>query len=159
MTKARDISDKNGRRLVQLFEDILATLPTGVAALEARRTRDDRGTIVRLRPANAESAEFSAHVEDGYALVDVSFGRGATFELPWDADLPNNATFDTTLETVLAMCRAVIAGRCEDRLGFLGIRSTICVDEKRVFRMTDFFHPNLHPRVVRYGPYYPIIEV
>lgn len=126
--------------------------------MEARRTRDDRGTIVWLRPANRESAEFSAHTEDGYALVDVSFGRGTTFELPWEAKLPNDASFEMILEAVKAIALAVIAGKCEDRLGLLSITGVIRVDEKQVLKVRDCLHPNLHPRVVRYAPYYSVVE-
>src|SRR5690348_12167752 len=97
MTKASDISDEHGKQLVQLLEDIVSELPEGVATLEASRTRDNQGTIVSLTPANEQSAGFSAHTQDGLPLVDVSFGHGTTFELPWEAKLPNDASFDAIL--------------------------------------------------------------
>jgi len=153
MKKATNISAENGRLLRQLFEDILVALPVGAATLEARRTRDDRGTIVWLKPSNKNAAEFSGHTEDGSTLVDVSFGRGTTFELPWEANLPSDASFESILEAVKAMCLAVIAGKSQERLGLLGITGTIRVDEKRMFQVTRFFYPNLHPRIVRYAPY------
>jgi hypothetical protein len=78
-----------------------------------------------------------------------------TFELPWEGGLPNDASFDLLLERAKEMCLAVVAGRCEHRFGFLGIRGTIRVDETKTYRVTDYFHLRLNPKVVRYAPYNP----
>jgi hypothetical protein len=86
-------------------------------------------------------------------LIDVSFGSGTTLELPWEAKLPDDATFEMVLEVVRQLALAVIAGKCEERFGFVGIRGTIRVDEERVYRCTHFFYPRFAPRTVRYEPY------
>jgi hypothetical protein len=158
MSLSDDFSDKNGKRVIRLFEDILATLPAGVADLDARRTRDGSGTIVFLQPKCKRSAVFSIHVDDHLNLIDVSLGDYTTFELSSEADLPNGANFDLLLATAKEMCFAVIAGRCEHRFGLLGIQGTIRVDEQKIYRGTNFFHPRLIPKVVHYAPYYPAIS-
>ncbi len=88
-------SDENVTRLVRLFQDLLDALPFGTAAMESKRTRNDDGTIVWLKPAKMQAAEFCAHIEDdNNSLIDVSFGAGTTFELPSESRLPDNANFD-----------------------------------------------------------------
>ena len=155
MASTDDVFDEYGSKLVRLLEDIHSHLPPGIATLEARKTKDNHGTIVWLRPTNTNAAEFSAHTEDGLAVIDVSFGKaGTTFELPWDAKLPSDATFDTMSEAVREMCIAVISGMCEDRQGYLGLRGTILLEGKRALRVTHFFYPSWHRSVLRYAPYH-----
>jgi hypothetical protein len=146
--------DENGKRVVRLFEEILSDLPAGVAVLEARRALDGSGTIVSLTPSCKTAATFTAHTDDRLNLIDIGMGY-TTFELPWEGGLPNDASFDLLLERAKEMCLAVVAGRCEHRFGFLGIRGTIRVDETKTYRVTDYFHLRLNPKVVRYAPYNP----
>jgi hypothetical protein len=147
--------DENSGRLIGLFQALIDSLPPGTVSLGSRRTKNDDGTIVWLSPSNKQAAEFSAHLEDGNSgLVDVSFGRGGTtLELPWEARLPSDASFDTILEVVKNLALAVIAGRCEERFGFLGVRGTIRAEASNIYRSTHFFHFHLFPRTVRYVPY------
>jgi hypothetical protein len=154
VTKSADIPDKDGRRVAQLFEDVLATLPAGAATLETRRTHDDRATIITLKPSNKKSSAVSVHMEDGGKFVDVSLGELTTLEFPWEAHLPKDPSFDLVLEEMKKICLAVIAGHCEHRFGFLGIRGTIRVGGE-VYRCTHFFYPRLCPKTVRYEPYLP----
>jgi len=122
--------------------------------LMSKRTKNDDGTIVWLKPAKERAAEFCAHLEDGNAsLIDVSFGSGTTFELPSESRLPADADFDMLLDAVKAMGLATIAGRCWEYFGFLGIRGTIKVSDGNVLRCSSFFHPRLLPRLMRYEPY------
>jgi len=147
-------TDKNAEQLIAMFQQLLSTLRPGVAAIEFRRTKNDDGTIVWLKPSNKQAAVFSAHLEDGNpSLIDVSFGSATTLELPWDAKLPSDATFEMLLEVVREMALAVMHGRCEDRLGFLWIRGTIRVDADHVYQCTSYFYPHLFPRTVHYVPY------
>jgi hypothetical protein len=61
-------------------------------------------------------------VEDGLGcFTDLSLGEWTTLELPWEADLPKDASLDLVLDEIQKVCRAVIAGCCEHRFGFLGI--------------------------------------
>jgi hypothetical protein len=139
--------DESGR-VVRLFEELLSGLPQGTATLESKRTKNDDGTIIWLTPANKHAAEFGAHTEDGgLSLIDVFFGSGATFEL-------QNGNVDELLELVRRLGLAVISGKCEERFGFVGVRGKIRVDGGKVFRGTDYFHPRLYPKTVRYDPYY-----
>ena len=73
-------SDENASRLMQLFRELLSTLPHGTAELHSKRTKNDDGTIVWLQPAKKNAAEFCAHIDDiCNHLIDVSFGAGTTF--------------------------------------------------------------------------------
>lgn len=146
--------DKNAEQLIAMFQALLTTLPPGTATVESRRTKNDDGTIVWIKPSSKRAAVFSAHLEDGHpTLIDIGFGSGTTLELPWEAKLPSDATFETVLKAVRGLALAVVHGRCEERLGFLGIRGTICVDANDVYRCTHYFYPHLFPRTVRYEPY------
>lgn len=147
-------SDENADRLARLFPELLSTLPPETATLGSKRTKNDDGTIVWLKPAKKHAAEFCAHIEDGNnSLIDVSFGAGTTFEPPLESKLPDDANFDMMLEAVRAMGLATIAGRCREYFGFMGIRGTIKVSEGKVLRCSSFFHPRLLPKLVRYEPY------
>jgi len=147
-------SDENASSLMGLFQELLGTLPPGTATLHSKRTKNDDGTIVWLEPVKKGAAEFCAHIDDVCNdLIDVSFGAGTTFELPSESRFPDDADFDMTLEAVRAMGLATIAGRCREYFGFMGTRGTIEVSEGNVLRCSDFFHPRLLPKLVRYEPY------
>jgi hypothetical protein len=134
-------------RVTQLFQKLLGGLPQGTAVVESERTRNDDGTIIRLVPANKRAAQFGAHIEDGHPfLVDIFFGSGTTFEL-------ENQDVDELMGLVRQLGLAVIAGKCEQRLGFLGVRGKIQLDEKAGYRATHYFYPRLFPKTVRYEPY------
>jgi hypothetical protein len=146
MNSIAENSDESDR-LLKLFQELFDGLPAGTATLHSERTRKDDGTIIRLTPSNRRAAQFWAHTEDGsLSLIDVSFGSGTTFELDGDVD--------ELLDLVRRLGFAVISGRCEERFGFLGVRGKIRLDGGKVYRCTDYFHPRLYPRTVRYEPYY-----
>jgi len=58
------------------------------------------------------------------------------------------------------MCLAVIAGKCEHRLGLMSVRGTIIVGAQEVYRVTDLpvFHPRRLRQLIQYAPYYPGAE-
>jgi hypothetical protein len=154
MISTIESSDENANRLRGLFQELLNTLPLGTATLGSKRTKNDDGTIIWLKPAKKHAAEFCAHIDDvHHNLIDVSFGAGTTFELPSESRLSDDANFDMLLEAVRSMGLAIIAGRCREYFGFLGIRGTIKVSEGNVLRCSSFFHPRLLPKLVRYDPY------
>jgi hypothetical protein len=147
-------TDEDAGQLIAIFHHLLGTLPLGAATIESRRTKNDDGTIVWLKPSNKRAAEFSAHLEDAHpSMIDVSFGSATTLELPWEANLPSDASFGAVLEIVRELASAVIAGRCEERFGFLRIRGTIRVDASHEYRCTSYFYPHRFPRTIRYEPY------
>jgi hypothetical protein len=147
-------SGGNANRLRKVFQELLNTLPPGVAVLGSKWTKNDDGTIVWLKPARKHAAEFCAHIDDAHNnLIDVSFGAGTTFELPSESRIPDDAGFDMLLEAVRAMGLATIAGSCREYFGFMGIRGTIEVSENNVVRCSNFFHPRLLPKLLRYTPY------
>ena len=155
MTMSVTIPDADGKRVLQVFEEILATLPEGTARVEVRRTQDDTATVITLKPSNKKSSSLSVHREDGGGeCVDVSLAGLTTLEFPWEAHLPKSPSFDLVLEKIRKICLAVVAGHCEHRFGFLGIRGTIRVGEE-VYRCTHFFYPRLRPKTVHYEPYLP----
>jgi hypothetical protein len=154
MSSTTKASDENVHRLLSLFQELLNTLPPGAASLGSKRTKNDDGTIVWLKPTKKKAAEFCAHIEDSNnSLIDVSFGSGTTFELPSESKLPDDATFDMMLETVRTMGLATIAGRCREYFGFVGISGTIEVSEGNDLTCSSFFHPRLLPKLVRYEPW------
>jgi hypothetical protein len=142
-----ELPDEKGQRVLRLIQELLADLPDGVASVETRRADDGSGTIVSLTPTNTTSAPFSVHTDDGLNLIDVSLGTYSTFELSDDSE------FDSALATTRDMCLAVMAGRCEQRFGFFGIRGTIRVDDQRLYCATSYFHFRFLPKVVFYEPY------
>jgi len=154
MTTITAAPDELATRLMAVFRGLLEAIPEGIATLGSTRTKKNDGTIVWLKPSNRRAAEFSAHIEDGNSsLVDVSFGTATTFELPVESLLPNDASFETILDTVRAMGSAVIAGQCKEYLGFLGVRGTVQIANQKPLRVTSFFHPRLVPKLVQYAPY------
>jgi hypothetical protein len=142
-----ELPEDKGQRALRLIQELLADLPDGVAFVEASRTDDGSGTIVSLIPTNTTSAPFSVHTDDNLNLIDVSLGKYSTFELSDDIE------FNSALATTRDLCLAVMAGRCEQRFGFFGIRGTIRVDDQRVYSATSYFHFRCLPKVVFYEPY------
>jgi hypothetical protein len=72
---------------------------------------------------------FLASTDDG--CIDVFFGNhGTTFELPFESGLPKDAGLDSIMQWAKEMGLAVLAGKCRERAGFLGVRGTIWVKEK-----------------------------
>jgi len=128
-------------QIAHFMQELLAGLPGGTATLGVRHDRS--GTVFYLKPSNKKSAEFGIHYD---GCVDVFFGSGNTFEL--------DGNVDELLELVRPLALAVISGRCEQRFGFLGVRGKILLDGGKVYRCTDYFHPRLYPKTVRYEPYY-----
>ena len=132
--------------LVALFQGLLEGMPPGTASVESRRGKNYVDSIISLRPCNARAAAFWVHLEDEWPGVDVSFGSGTTMEF-------SDTSFETIVGLVKQLASAVIAGRCQERFGFLGVRGAIRVDATHVYWATDFFHPRLVPKTVRYAPY------
>ncbi|MFZ0808902.1 MAG: hypothetical protein WAN03_22095 [Candidatus Sulfotelmatobacter sp.] len=136
-------------RIGQLMRDLLARIPSGSATLSVHR--GPSGMIFQLKPANRDSAAFGVHYD---GCVDVFFGTGTTFELPWESGLPEDADFEAVLQWAKAMGEAVIAGKCKERAGLLGVSGTIWVNGKP-FKTANFFHLRLHPTTYRYAAYSP----
>lgn len=134
-------------RVLQLFQDLLGSLPQGTAVVESERTPNYDGTIIRLVPANQRAAQFGVHTWDGHPfLVDIFFGSGTSFEL-------ENQDTDELIGLVRRLGLAVISGKCEQRFGFLGVRGKIQLDGEPGYWATHYFHPRLYPKTVRYEPY------
>jgi hypothetical protein len=113
-------------RIGQLMQELIAGLPAGSASLEVKH--DPSGRIFYLRPTNANSAIFGIHYD---GCIDVFFGNhGTTFELPFESGLPKDAGLDSIMQWAKEMGLAVLAGKCRERAGFLGVRGTIWVKEK-----------------------------
>jgi len=108
----------------------------------------------RYKPSNPRAAEIGAHLEDGDpGLVDVSFGWGTTVEFPGEVNLRNDARFDVILEVVKVLGLAAIAGRSEERFGFLGVRGTIRAAAAQPDRSARFFFPHAFPKTIHYAGY------
>jgi hypothetical protein len=114
-------------RLKVLFEKLVAELPANTARLNVYRVPKGDGSVIELLPTNQQAASFGVHVDDGADLVDFSFGRLGTWELPEDGRNPHSSAEEVLLE-VEQMGRAVIAGRCEQQRGLFSLTSRIFVD-------------------------------
>jgi hypothetical protein len=135
-----------------LFDNLLAELPPNTARLNAYRVPKGDGTVIELLPANRESASFGVHLDDGVDLVDFSFGRLGTWELPLEGR-NRNATAEQVLLEVEQMCRAVIVGNCEDSRGLFSLTSKIHVDGY-TYKVVDSPMLPIPPfRTLRYAPY------
>ena len=111
-------------------------MPPGTASVESRRDKNYLGDIISLKPRNARAAAFWVHIEDEWPGIDVSFGFGTTMEF-------NDTSFEALVALVKQLASAVIAGRCEERFGFLAIRGVIRVDPVKGYWATHFFLPTL----------------
>ena len=142
-----DVTGELAARIFALFQELVEEIPPGTASVESRRGKYYVDSVISLKPCNARAAAFWVHIQDKWPCVDVSFGSGTTVEV-------SDKSFDTLVALVKQLASAVIAGRCEERFGFLGIRGTIRVDATNVYRATDFFHPRLVPKTIHYEPYF-----
>ena len=132
---------------LHVIERLLATLPEGAAKLET--IRNPSGVIFQLIPANKNSANFGIHYDSS---VDVFFGHyGTAFEVDFGYE-KQLSDFDQALAFTEKVGQAVIAGRCKERAGFIGVRGTVEVDSKP-YRATHFFHFRLFPKTVSYARY------
>jgi hypothetical protein len=125
--------------LVALLNELLAGLPPNAATLEVMRAPPQGdGVVAKLKPKNPAAASIVVHAENGFALVDFSFGDDEpTWELPYEGSnsKPNKQEL---LREVEQMCRAVIAGRCQHNRGLLNVSGTIQVSD-RPSTVTLFF--------------------
>ena len=110
-----------------LFDGLLAELPKGAARLNVYRVPKGDGTVIEIIPTNHESASFGVHVDDGAHLVDFSFGRIATWELPHEGRNRKPSSGQLLLE-VEQMSKAVIAGKCEETRKLFYVTSRIYVE-------------------------------
>jgi len=139
-------SEERTACLVALFHGLVEGMPAGTASVESKRGKNYVDRIISLVPCNPRAAAFWVHIENEWPGIDVSFGSGTTMEF-------NDASFEAITGLVKQLASAVIAGRCEERFGFLGVRGAIRVDAVNVYWATDFFHPRLIPKTVHYAPY------
>src|SRR5215472_13654895 len=109
--------------LIALLQRLLAELPPNAASLEIRKVSD--GVVVLLKPTNPAAASVMVHAENGFGLIDFSFGEyEPTWELPYEGYNPKPSK-NELLHEVEVMCKAVVAGCCEHTRGFLSIGGTI----------------------------------
>ena len=137
-------------QVAQVMHTLLGRLPSGAATLEVKR--NSSGLILYLKPANERSAGFGIHYD---GCVDIFFGKGTTFELPYESGLAKDADLEATLAWAKVVGLAVIAGNCREYAGFLGIRGTVEIDGKP-YVVTSFFHFRLFPKTFHYAPYCPV---
>jgi hypothetical protein len=131
---------------------LLAELPQGAAKLNVYRVPKGDGTVIEIIPSNHESASFGVHAEDGVDLVDFSFGRIGTWELPHEGRNRKPSAEQLLLE-VEQMSRAVIAGKCEETRNLFSLTSRIHVDGY-TYRVVDLPMLPIPPFGIRkYAPF------
>ena len=138
------------REIRELFERLVSELPPGTAAVNVTPVPKGGGTVVEIRPANAESADFGVHCDES-DVFSFSFGKVSGWEWPYE----RRYRYDEkdTLAEVEEMSRAVIAGNCEEVRRWFSRTGRIFV-EGYTYTMTDL--PKI-PRppfgTTRYAPY------
>jgi hypothetical protein len=140
-----------------LFDRLLAELPSGAAKLNVYRVPKGDGTVIEIIPSNSESASFGVHVDDGVNLVDFSFGRKGTWELPQEGR-NRRPSAEQLLAEVEQMSRAVIAGGCEETRHLFSLTSRIHVDgyTYKVVNLPMFLIPPFGTR--KYAPFVPSLS-
>lgn len=150
-----DQSEPN--QVAKVFAEILSALPSGCASLQWKEEGKEAPEEVSVLPSNAASAQFGA-IFFGGSLYGAFFGREpflTTYEAPSELHLSRRDGFDKHLGRLKKMCEAVVAGRCDHRVGLFSITGTIAVSDESPLRVVDL--PMFHPRRVRtriiYEPY------
>lgn len=137
-----------------LFDRLVAELPQGTAKLNVYRVPKGDGTVIEIIPSNHESASFGVHVDDGVDLVDFSFWRIGTWELPHEGR-NRKPSAEQLLAEVEQMSRAVIAGKCEETRNLFSLTSRIHVDGY-TYRTVDLPMLPIPPFGTRkYAPFAP----
>jgi hypothetical protein len=106
--------------------------------------------VVDLKPANPRAADFGVHCDD-FEIYSFSFGRLSQWEFPYERRYRNNEK--DVVSEIEEMCRAVIAGNCEERRGWFSMRGRIYVGDYtyNVTNLPIFPKPPFGTR--RYAPY------
>jgi hypothetical protein len=135
-----------------LFERLLRELPLGAASLDIHTAPGDGGATVGLRPSNPAAASFGVHCDD-YEIYSFSFGSRSQWEFPYERRYRNGEK--DIVEEVEEMSRAVMAGDCEEKLGWLSLKGSISVGDY-TYKVTNL--PVLSRRrfrTRRYASYLP----
>jgi hypothetical protein len=115
--------------LVTLIKNQMAELPPNVATLGITRPKSD-GVVAVVTPTNPAAARVVVHTANGHGIVNFSFGEYlTTWELPFDGH-NFRANKEELLQEIGEMCRAVMAGNCEQKPGLLSIRASIQVGSR-----------------------------
>jgi len=136
----------------QLFRRLLVDLPAGTARFNEYRVPKNDGTVIEIIPSKPECASFGVHLDDGVALVDFSFGRLGTWELPYESRNRRPSADELVVE-VEQMARAVMAGKCDERRGLFSLTSRIYVGDY-TYKVVDVPMLPIPPFGLRtYAPY------
>ena len=120
------------------IEQVIAKLPQGSAHLESKPGKDG-GIVVTVIPADPHAAAMGGHAENGLDLVDFWFGEfGTTWELPIEGQNPHGTEAEVLAE-LQQLCRAVIDGHCEERIGLLSTVGIIHVAGE-TYGIRNFFY-------------------
>ena len=158
--KTRLASDQDAaNQVAQIFQEILATLPSGCASLLHIEEEEgkDHPAEVSLLPSNAASAPFGASFFSG-RLYGAFFGRPpliTNYEAPWELNLRCSDDLEKHFAVLKKMCEAVVAGKCQHRIGTLSLTGMIRASDGSIFRVVDLsvFRPRLVRKIVVYEPY------
>ncbi len=142
------------KELISLLEDLRKTVPSNAASVEVRPANGG-GILAILKPTNPAAASVTAHAENGFSQIDVSFGKHVpTWELPFFGRSPNPGKKEL-LQEVEQFCRAVIAGHCEHTRGVLSVVGKIDIGGES-YKVRHFFYLRTNPRLrgtQKYDPY------
>lgn len=137
--------------VVEMFETILAALPPGSAKLETQQQPDGE-VSVRLIPNNPAAAPIAAR-GGGQLRYELVLGQGTIYEILPGRRFP--------VETLRAVCSAVIAGDFEETVYMVGKTVAKAVGKLKVHGKTQQtrawlgFYPFVpkKKRVIQYAPY------
>jgi hypothetical protein len=102
-----------------LFDRLLGELPQGTANLNIRPAPGVDGATVELRPSNPAAASFGVHC-DHFEIYSFSFGSRSQWEFPYERRYRKGEK--DLLAEVEEISRAIMAGDCEEKLGWLSLK-------------------------------------
>ena len=145
--------------VIALFKSLLAQMPPNIASVEVRRAGRNKHVVeVALTPGNPKAASLWAAVENGSDVVYFGFGHFRnTWELPMEGK-NRKAGKDELLQEIEELCKAVMAGNCSHKWGFLSVTASIQVEGRPPYKVTDMpvFRTSLPLHGTRfYEPYTP----
>lgn len=136
--------------LTELFGRLVRALPSGTAAVNVYQVRNNQGTVIELKPANATAASFGVHCDDS-DVYSFSFGSQSQWEFPFERRYRKGEK--DVLAEIEEMSRAVIEGRCEEKRGWFSLKGRISVGDY-TYKVTNIPKLPIPPFWTRrYAPY------
>ena len=109
-------------QVTSLLKEIADALPTGTVSLDVKRAPQilHEGVSVSLVPGNPVAATIVADARNGFSIVSLVLGKSTPVEV-----LPGGRR--AQLDEIRTICQAVIEGKFQEDITFVGTEITKCV--------------------------------